>query len=160
MKSCLHNRLLIWFITLSVPAFAQSDDEVIRSSRLKSNEAIAKHDTAAMAVYWLEDVNVLTSRSIELRGKIANERAFQQEFQIKERLLYVRSTNTIEIFSNWNMAAEHGRWTGTWMANGSSIRITGSYYAKWHKMDGAWKIKAEVYTPLSCEGGDYCKSLK
>ncbi len=139
--------------------YAQSGDEkLIRESRLKSNEAIAKHDTASLGKYWLDDISVVTSRSIGTNGRIANQRAFQQEFQSKENVLYVRSTNTVEVFPLWNMAAEYGKWTGTWTANGTAIKISGSYYAKWHKVNDTWKIRSEIYTPSSCEGGDYCKT--
>jgi len=141
-------------------ANAQSTDEQqLRKIREKSNEAIAKHDTASLALYWLDDVHVLTSRSTSIAGKLTNQRSFQQEFQTKEKLLYVRTPTTVEVFPNWNMAAEYGKWTGTWTLNGSSVKISGSYYAKWHKLNGQWKIRSELYTPALCEGGEYCQSI-
>lgn len=151
---------IILFIALVVPVAAHAQpSSLIRTARLASNAAIAKHDTATIAQFWLDDVQVITSRSVELHGKPANQRAFQTEFQTKEKLLYVRTPNTIEVFDSWNMAAEYGQWVGTWTVNGNSIRIGGSYYAKWHKINDTWKIKAETYTPSFCEGGDYCNSV-
>jgi ketosteroid isomerase-like protein len=135
-----------------------ADEEVIRTQRTNSNRAIANHDTALLGLYWLEDLLVVTSRSVILHGKIVNQKAFEEEFQKKEKLLYVRTSKKIEVFSAWNMASEYGQWSGTWLLNGSPINISGSYYAKWHKVDGTWKIKFEMYTPSACEGGDYCKS--
>jgi len=138
--------ILLFFLTCRFAA-AQSGEQVIRDLRQRSNEAIARHDTASLAKFWLNDVHVLTSRSVSLSGRQANQKAFQNEFEAKEELLYVRTPTTVEIFPDWDMAAEYGRWTGTWKTNGLSTHIGGSYYAKWHKTDGVWKIKAEIYTP-------------
>lgn len=82
-----------------------------------------------------------------MNGRLANMRAFHNEFQTRENVLYVRTTTSVELFPTWNMAAEYGTWVGTWTANGEPVRISGSYYAKWHKMNGVWKIRAEIYTP-------------
>ncbi|HEY5746480.1 MAG TPA: nuclear transport factor 2 family protein [Chryseolinea sp.] len=135
------------------------EEQAIRQQRQQSNEAIARHDTASLAQYWLDDIHVLTSRSASLQGKSANLRAFQQEFQSKEKLIYVRTPATIEVFSSWNMAAEYGRWTGTWVSSGEAIRVSGSYYAKWHYQNDKWKIKSEIYVPATCEGSEYCKTF-
>ena len=136
-----------------------SAEQLIRELRQKSNEAIKAHDTASLALYWLEDVYVITSRSVSLAGKRVNQNAFQQEFQNKENVQYVRTPTTIETFPNWNMASEYGNWVGTWRMNASDVRISGSYYAKWHYINGHWRIKSETYTPTSCSGGDYCKEI-
>lgn len=152
--------LAIFLVAIVSLSNAQSaDEEQIRQQRAISNQAIARHDTSAMATAWLNDIHVTTSRSTTLAGKQANLRAFQTEFTTKQGLVYVRSPKTIEVFQTWNMAAEQGTWTGTWIVNGTAIRIGGSYYAKWHKYGGTWKIRAEVFTPASCEGGEYCKNL-
>jgi ketosteroid isomerase-like protein len=147
-------------LAICISANAQdSADQDIRRLRERSNDAIARHDTASLGRFWLDDVHVLTSRSTSLAGKLANQRAFQLEFQTKEKLLYVRTPRTVEAFPDWNMAAEYGTWKGSWISNGTLIRIGGSYYAKWHKVKGEWKIKAEVFTPNECDGGDHCKEL-
>lgn len=152
--------LLACLILISVSGRAQSPiEQIIKELRQKSNEAIKAHDTAAMAQYWLDDVQVITSRSVSLTGKAANRHAFHLEFQSKENLLYVRTPTTIEAFSSWNMASEHGTWTGTWTTKGSSVRVSGSYYAKWHRVNGNWKIRSETYLPTACDGDDYCKSF-
>lgn len=158
MKSLVLNIGVL--ILFSVCAFAQNtSSEEIKKLRIRSNEAIAKHDTASLGVYWAEDLHVLTSRSTSLTTRLANQRAFQTEFDTKEKLLYVRTPNTIEMFPAWNMASEYGKWVGTWTSNGVSIKVSGSYYAKWHKVNGAWKIRSEIYTPTECNGGDYCKEF-
>lgn len=34
----------------------------------------------------------------------------------------------------------------------------GDYYAKWHKIDGIWKLRSEVYTQLDCRGDVVCNN--
>jgi ketosteroid isomerase-like protein len=148
------------FLVIGSSVYGQtSDEEQIRKSRERSNEAIAKHDTTSLALYWLEDFHVLTSRSISTSGRLANQRAFQTEFEKKEKVLYVRTPGKIEVFQPWNMASEYGRWIGTWGSGASAVRVGGSYYAKWHKVKGEWKIKAEIFTPEECSGESYCKEF-
>lgn len=152
--------LIIHFVMEFFIAAAQvSDDELIRQQRQRSNEAIAKHDTASISSFWLENIHVVTSRSTSQSGRQANQLAFQQEFQNKEQVQYVRTPGTIETFLKWNMAAEYGQWTGSWLTGKSPVRIGGSYYAKWHKVNGAWKIRSEIYTPSWCEGSAYCDGI-
>lgn len=139
---------------------AQSDHDQIRKQREMSNQAIARHDTSALSQAWHDDIHVTTSRSVTAAGKQANLRAFQLEFTTKQDLLYVRTSKNIEVFAQWNMASESGNWTGTWSVDGKAAKIGGSYYAKWHKVNGTWKIRAEIYTPTSCEGDEYCKSFR
>jgi hypothetical protein len=43
-------------------------------------------------------------------------------------------------------AAEHGRWTGTWVGQAA---ICGDYLAVWTKVIGQWVISHELYVTLS-----------
>jgi hypothetical protein len=54
------------------------------------------------------------------------------------------------------MAAENGEWIGRWQEADAEIIIKGTYYAKWHKVNDKWKIRAEIFVPLSCEGSKFC----
>jgi ketosteroid isomerase-like protein len=149
---------MIFCLIFTMGMAQSSDEQTIRDLRLESNEAIKMHDTATLATAWLEDVYVLTSRSVSLAGRRANQRAFHQEFQ-KANLIYVRTPTTIELFPDWDMAGEYGQWTGAWTTNGNAVRVGGSYYAKWHKVHGNWKIKSETYMPTLCEGAGYCSTI-
>lgn len=69
---------------------------------------------------------------------------------------WVREPTHIAVFDAWHVASEHGRWTGTWTDPDGPVRISGTYLAQWRFSDGRWKIQAEVFVPLTCEGGGYC----
>ena len=128
----------------------------IRSVREYSNQAIERKDTAAMASVWTTDYHIVTSRNFEVMGRIANRDRFFNEFVSKPDVIYVRMPVTIEVFDKWNMASETGTWIGHWTEQGTLVELSGSYFAKWHRLNGTWRIRAEVFVPLKCVGGDFC----
>lgn len=136
-----------------------SEDETgIRSMREASNQALAAHDSAGLARTLLPDYNVVTSRNSASSRRSEMLSRLQADWGVKPDLVYKRTPENIEVFANWRMASETGSWVGTWTeSNGDKIRLTGTYYAKWHKEADQWRIRAEVFTPLTCEGGVYCQ---
>jgi ketosteroid isomerase-like protein len=136
---------------------ASEDEELIHQARLKSNDAIARQDTTALAEVWTNDYHLISSRNFEISGMKNNRHYFAKEFASKKKLLYVRTTTKVEVFVNWNMASENGTWTGEWLEPDGLVKLTGTYFAKWHKINNEWKIRAEIFVPLSCTGSSFCK---
>src|SRR5437667_9407390 len=49
---------------------------------------------------------------------------------------------------------QHGRWSGTLMANeGPMEELAGVYAAKWHHTAQGWLLQAEIFTPLTVVRG-------
>ncbi len=136
-----------------------TDDAVasIASARARSNAAIAAHDTSAIAREWMPDIHVTSSTSSQTAGADANARAMATQFARRPDTKWVRTPRTIRVFTAWNVGAEEGDWIGTWTDPDGAIRITGTYVAQWRFTDGRWRIQAEVFVPLACEGGAYCR---
>ena len=133
-----------------------TDQQMIVDSRISFNQAIASHDTSALVKHWTDDIVVITSRNARFVGKDQYAAGLGEEFRSKEDVVYIRNPETIEVFPAWEMAAESGRWIGTWKNGDESIEVVGTYYAKWKKINNQWLISAEVFTPLRCRGGNYC----
>jgi ketosteroid isomerase-like protein len=133
------------------------DEKLIRDARIRSNEAIAKQDTTALAEIWTSDFHIISSRNFEVSGMENNRHNFAKEFASKKELLYVRTANKVEVFANWNMASEQGTWTGQWPEPDGLVKLTGTYLAKWHKVNDRWKIRAEIFVPLTCTGSSFCE---
>ena len=148
--------LLILLVGLTATSMAQSDEQLIRTARTRSNAAIAAHDTTGMMAEWTPDYHIVSSRNSEVAGASRNAYWFAQEFDKKKDVVYVRTPEKIEVNPKWNMASETGTWEGRWQEPDGKVRIGGTYYAKWHKVDGKWKIRAEIFTPLFCEGSAFC----
>jgi ketosteroid isomerase-like protein len=135
---------------------ASEDEKLIRQARLKSNDAIARQDTTLLAEAWTNDYHIISSRNFEISGMENNRHNFAKEFASKEELLYVRTSNKVEVFTNWKMASETGTWTGQWREPDGLVKLSGTYLAKWHKLNDRWKIRAEIFVPLTCTGSSFC----
>lgn len=133
------------------------DESAIRNVREQSNLAIAAHDTATMARTLTDDYHIVTSRNA---ANMKSEMLVRlgEDMTAKPDLVYRRTPDEIHVYPQWKMAGESGTWRGNWTEpNGDKIELTGTYYAKWHKLSDGWKIRAEIFTPLTCTGGKYCE---
>ncbi len=134
-----------------------SDDELaIREKRELINQAIANHDTLHIGDSWMENILLLTSTDVSIVGKQENIESFTNHFKDRPDVVYVRTPEEIKIFDAWGVASESGHWEGSWSEGDGKIEIGGTYYAKWHKLNSRWLLRAEVYTPTHCKGGTYC----
>lgn len=149
--------LLACFTLIKCSSMSDTDSSQIRAQRLLSNAAIAAHDAATVASFWTEDYHLITSRNAEAHGRQSNMERFKAEMDAKPDVRYVRKTSSVEVFPDWKMAAEQGTWEGTWSEGADKIKLTGSYFAKWHKVNGKWLIRGEIFVPLHCEGDKFCK---
>ncbi len=133
------------------------DEHQIRQVRDASNKAIAGRDTIALAGTLAEDYHVITSRNAESSGRAVMLARFKDDFSTKPDIIYIRTADQVDVFTEWKMAAESGTWVGRWTENGERVELTGRYFAKWHKINGQWMIRAEIFVPLSCAGDEFCK---
>lgn len=150
--------LIIWSCTGTGTKNYSPDEEAIRYGRALSNQSIAAKDTMSIADQWMENFLIITSRGNQVEGKELNRKLFANEFKTKQGVNYVRTPKSVEVMEEWDVASETGTWEGTWIDDGGSVEIGGTYYAKWHKVDGKWLIRVEIFTPAKCIGAKYCKS--
>lgn len=152
--------VLILLILMSARGDAQSNDHerTIRQRRASSNAAIAKHDTGGIGAILSEDVVVVTSNSVHGIGRATNLQRFADQFRTRPDVMYERTPDEVRVFEPWGMASERGRWTGSWTDTDGKIRIGGSYFAKWRRVNNRWLVESETYVPESCTGGAYCRN--
>jgi ketosteroid isomerase-like protein len=135
---------------------AQRDEQLIRDTRARSNEAIAAHDIAGIARAWANDIHVVSSTSAQTAGSQANQQRFAQQFKSRPDTVYVRTPATVDVYPPWNVASERGTWVGRWTEPDGQLEIGGTYQAQWRKVDGQWLTQAELYVPTHCRGSKYC----
>lgn len=131
-------------------------ERAIRDARARSNAAIDRQDTAAIAREWMPDIHVVSSTSGQTAGATANAQRMAESFARRPDTKWVRTPDRIEVFEAWDVASERGAWVGTWTEPDGAMRISGTYQAQWRRVDGAWRIQAEVFVPLRCAGSAYC----
>jgi ketosteroid isomerase-like protein len=119
------------------------DVAAIKTARAASNKAIARHDIDGIAKYWLPDFTQTIGRGISMKGKDSIVASWKELFRTNATVSYVRKPIAIVVGDNGIMAWE----TGTWTAKNSYSR-GGKYSAMWRKIDGAWKLQAELFVSL------------
>jgi ketosteroid isomerase-like protein len=129
---------------------------LIREARERSNDAIARHDTAAMVREWMPDVHVVASTGAQTAGATLNAQRMAKQFERRRDTRYVRTPDAVDVFDVWDVASERGTWVGTWTDPDGPVRISGLYQAQWRRVEGRWRIQAEVFVPTACVGGAYC----
>ena len=134
----------------------QTDEQLIRDARARSNAAIKAHDPAAMARLWLEDVLVVRSTGAQITGRQGNQERMAQQFATRPDTIYVRQPTTIDVYLPWEMASERGEWTARWTEPDGVVDTSGTYMAQWRRVNGQWLIRAELYVPTRCTGSKYC----
>jgi len=137
--------MVLWLSIMPYLVFAQNgrDADVIRSSRIASNQALAHHDINGMAKYWLPDFVQTIGRGTSLTGRDTIIAVWKQLFKTNPAVLYIRKPATITVGDNSIMAWE----TGTWDAKNSYSK-GGNYSAMWRKINGEWKLQAELFVSL------------
>jgi ketosteroid isomerase-like protein len=130
----------------------------VRAARATSNAAIAARDTITLASLVTPSYHSVSSRNAHSAGRSGEGERWRQQFTAHPDVSYVRTPVTVRLFAPWQMAEETGTWVGRWTEADGRVEIRGSYVAKWRRIDGAWLLEAEVFTPTSCRGSAYCRT--
>lgn len=125
-----------------------SPDLAIRLRRAAFNRALADADLGAIGSLLVPQAVLVTGTdSAVLSGRKAQLLAWKREFAAQDRTTYVRLPDSIELSAVEPMAFEHGQWQG--IAESGRAIASGSYTAKWRKIDDAWMVEAEIYLTLA-----------
>ncbi len=150
---CLAIMAVVCLATASkAGAQVASDEEQIRGARTESNQAIARHDVAGILDLLEGDYHVSTSTGAFLSSRAEMGEAFAARFAEFEDVLYVRTPESVEVSATGPVASEIGSWVGSWTTTEGPFRTGGRYIAYWRKIGGEWRVHAELYVPLFCEG--------
>lgn len=154
--------ILALLLAIALPASADDCDDPsspdagqILARRTVFNEAIAARDIEAIADLLAQDVVLVTGTdSIVFAGREAQLATWRDDFGDRRRAVYVRTPDCIRVFSVTPIALEYGSWRGE-REMGRDHFATGRYSAKWRRIDGAWRLEAEIFATEAC-AGDLC----
>lgn len=136
----------------SVGQQEHSDADTVRNTRGQYNDAIARHDSQAISDFLDSEYQVTTSLGQLVQDRGAEESVWATLFASRKNLLYVRSPEQIDVSRDYPLAAERGTWVGTWTTDKGPVRTGGHYSAMWRKINGAWKVRSELFVALYCDG--------
>jgi len=138
--------LIFTLVSLFQPLAGQDKEQemsIIKSLRTASNESIAKRDMDGISRHWLEDFVIIRGNGSHLTGKDTIVGMWKEFFKTNPDVSFVRNPTEISINHLNLMAWETGTWIGI-----NSYSQGGNYSAMWRKIDGVWKLQAELFVAL------------
>jgi ketosteroid isomerase-like protein len=135
------------------------DVAALLAARHAFNNAIATEDADAIRAVLTADVILVTGTdSTSILGRDAQVTVWQEDFDAKQRVIYVRDATCVSISPLAPIALEIGEWRGI----GTELphdQVAGRYAAKWRRMAGRWQLEAEIFSTESCSGA-YCPAVE
>jgi ketosteroid isomerase-like protein len=145
----------VLILTLGATAASAADDvDAIQAARMKSNDAIARHDVDTLQSVLDEDFVITISSGAIERSRDAHGRSFASHFEQYPDVVYVRTPTEITLSKAYPLAIEHGTWVGSRTGENGKLENGGQYTAAWRKTDGEWRIYSELFVGLYCNGAD------
>lgn len=132
----------------------KAEARAILAARTAFNQALDARALSAIADVLSEDAILVPGDDAQLiSGRQAQLEAWKSIFTAMPDVGYVRTPARIEVAEDELLAAETGRWRGSWSAEGFAIRYSGRYAAKWRHDGMTWRIEAEVFVTLKRANG-------
>lgn len=157
----MRTTLLLWSLLLSVLLSHQipgqtPDAALIRTERIKSNQAILSRDLPTLTGTMLPEMQVTAGSGRHIAGRDSVRALFTKTFADRDFLEYVRTTDSVQVSSLNPLAAEHGHWVGRWQRPDGIQIVRGTYLAMWRRTETGWKLRSELFVSLSCAGSKLC----
>lgn len=155
LKVCGFVSMFSVIVTLQVLGQGISDEQQIRELRAESNAYISRHDALGVASLLDSEYQITTGNGQLFQVSPEEEAGtWKQIFETSEDIVYIRTPTTIEVSMHLPRAAEFGSWVGTWTTPAGPKEVGGRYAAHWRKVDGQWKIRAELFVTMYCNGAE------
>ena len=151
------SRLIFALLVLALggPMVSAADDaDAIKANRMKSNDAIARHDVDLLQSFLDEDFVITISTGAIERSREEHGNSFALHFEQYPDVVYIRTPSEITLSKAYPLAIEHGTWTGSRTSQNGKLENGGQYTAAWRKTDGVWRIYSELFVGLYCKGAD------
>ena len=129
-----------------------AEAQAVRDARAAQNRAIAALDTAAVASFWTEDVEIRRGLGVLVTGREAYKQLFKPDSGAVargEELIYQREPASVVVSAKWPLAYEEGTWVGHLGRADGPTQIGRRYAAQWDKRGHKWLIRAEDYHALT-----------
>jgi len=134
-------------------SLSSQSEEMIRAARERFNAAIEGKDVEEIRSLLMSSYHLVTGRSAQYHGAEEEAARWSEVFNIDPIAVYRRTPREITVNEAWGLAEELGNWRGSYTVDGTLIKASGVYAAKWQRAeDGDWLLQVEVFTTLACNG--------
>jgi ketosteroid isomerase-like protein len=141
--------LLIGPNTIKAQDSVKVNKNKILKLRSESNLAIKNHQIDIVLEYLTEEINIAASNGKIFSGKIAFKDALNNIFSENPDLYFVRNSEEVLLNKDNNIAWEKGTWTALRPKTDNWNNYGGNYSAYWVKINGIWKIRAELFVRIN-----------
>jgi ketosteroid isomerase-like protein len=137
-------------------AEAFSDVALIRALRAASNAGLEARDVAQVAAAFAPDVRLITGGEL-FDGRDAVTQAYADRLAATGELggalvSALRTPGRVFVDRAGMNASEPGRWRWVVKTSQGEAAFAGDYLAAWSKIDGEWRMTAELYAETGCTG--------
>ncbi len=137
-----------------VPTAPRPSAREVPAARAEYNAAIVAGDAQRIAAMLAPTYHAVFGRGAHIEGDSAARMDWEQEFRENGRASCERIPGEVVVNEAWRIAHERGTWRCRSGRGAQRIHPSGIYAAKWQRdTGGRWRVQAEVFTTLRCEGG-------
>ncbi|MCE9647619.1 MAG: nuclear transport factor 2 family protein [Chloroflexi bacterium] len=127
--------------------------QLILEQREIFNLALIRKDAETIRGLLAPSYHIVTGRSAQNHGAEAETQRWAELFREDPSAVYRRTPREVTINEEWGLTEELGNWQGSYTAEGTLLRASGVYAAKWQRtINGNWVLQIEVFTTLTCSG--------
>lgn len=113
---------------------------------------------AGVSRYWLPDSHSVWANGELTVGHDNIVARYAKAFKDGVFLSGLRTPQHIEVANGGSPdAAEVGTWKWKMHYSGHDLTWSGRYLAMWHKVDGQWGLRSDLYVVTRCTGGNACR---
>jgi len=129
-----------------------AEAQAIRELDGALTEAAQTQDALAFAAFFAEDAVQMPPNAPRLEGRFAIQESASGLFAAGADLRF--ETLEVRVSSSGDMATSLGKYFLTMDSPGGAIKDEGSYVEVWQRVEGEWKITADIYnSDLPIQGG-------
>jgi len=128
-------------------ADTRADEDSIRAISKRYLQLAATRDTAAIGALFAEDGMAFTPNTPAARGPSAVTKTYGGLYRIGKDVKLTFETTDVAVAQAGDMAVERGTYELSWVdAKGKAMKDHGNYVTAWKKVNGQWKILADINT--------------
>lgn len=133
---------------------AVADEDAIR--RISSNwlEHAQARRADSIAAYFAPDAVVLEQGEPPIEGVQAIRADIEEEWTENPDFTVDWSTTSVQVAASGDMAWERGAWTFDPDGPGKAPELQGEYITVYEKVDGEWKVAADIGVPTEPMPGE------
>lgn len=125
-------------------ADAAADEQAIRSTNERWLQLIRAKDAAAIAQLYAEDGAVMPTNEKAALGRESIEQWWNSSMQMPGYDLTFE-TDQLLVSQAGDMALDRGTYRFAATPPGGAIDDSGKYVVVWRKVDGEWKVAADIF---------------